>query len=72
MDDASRRVGLSVKVGMGSLVDEVVVVYGETLDELTKSPRVIEADYVVEGDLVTFEVEVPTDAKMGFFTVRVR
>ncbi len=49
-----------------------VVAYGETLDELTKSPCVVEADYVVAGDLVTFEVEVPTGAKMGFFTVWVR
>ncbi len=36
-----------------------VVAYGETLDELTKSPRVVEADHVVEGVLVTFEVESP-------------
>ncbi len=72
MDDASRRVRLSVKVGMGSLVDDVVVVYGETLNELMKSPRVIEADCSVEGDVVMFEVDVPKGAETGFFTVRMR
>ncbi len=71
-DDASRSVRLSVKVGMSSLVDEVVVVYGETLNELMKFPRVIEADCSVEGDVVMFEVDVPKGAGTGFFTVRVR
>ncbi len=72
MDETSKRVRLSVKVGMSSLVDEVVVVYGETLNELMKSPRVIEADCSVEGDVVMFEVDVPKGAGTGFFTVRVR